>query len=82
MHRLARLLLLLSLATAGLCLVCPTCKEKGLKSRVYSGGCTSTMAACVSYYDENGDIVTHKCNTCDCGYSCSNGHQWSTSERC
>lgn len=82
MHRLACLLLLLSLTTAGLCLVCPTCKEKGLKSRVYTGGCTSTMAACASYYDENGVYVTNKCNTCACSYSCSNGHHWSDSHAC
>lgn len=62
--------------------VCKECKALGLKSKTYPGGCTSTMMACIDYYDEDGNYHNNKCNTCTCTYRCSNGHYWHASYNC
>lgn len=82
LHVIHLLLGCLLLATIAHALVCPECKEKRLKSRVYPGGCTSTAAACSSYYDEDGNYVSNKCNRCSCSYSCSQGHHWHDTHAC
>jgi hypothetical protein len=61
---------------------CPECQKLGLKSKVFIGGCTSTLLNCGSgYYDEDGDYhPPDPCNTTTCEYTCSNGHTWMESE--
>ena len=62
---------------------CPECEEQGLRSIVHGGDyCTRTLMYCPTYYDEDGKFVPNKCNTCTCGYTCSNGHEWSESYEC
>lgn len=62
---------------------CAQCAEANLTSRVYPhGGCSSTLAACSSYFDEQGNYVHHACNTCSCSYRCSRGHTWTDSHKC
>jgi len=53
---------------------CPVCQEEGKTSKVYPGGCQTTLAYCPGYYDEDGNFHNGGCNTTTCTYSCSNGH--------
>lgn len=62
--------------------VCPYCKEKGIKSKVYPRGCMSTLLACSTYYDEEGNYHSEPCNTCTCDYSCTENHHWSDKQKC
>lgn len=63
-------------------MICPTCKENGMRSRVYSQGTRSTLIGYTqSYYDENGNYVENPDpNRHTTTYLCSNGHQWTVTE--
>ena len=39
-------------------MICPICKEKGLKSQVMTSGIMSTLMGYTSYYDEENPIIT------------------------
>jgi hypothetical protein len=55
---------------------CPICKEKDLKSKVYSKGSSTTLMGYSSYYDEEGVYHNHDPNTHTSYYNCSEGHEW------
>ena len=57
-------------------MICPECKEQGLRSCVTPGAGTSTLMYCPGYYDEDGRYHSHDLNTSSTSYSCSNGHRW------
>lgn len=77
------LLLLVFVVFSVYALKCPECEKTGQKSTVTGGDyCTKTMLYCPSYYDEDGKYVANNCNTCTCGYECSNGHKWSDLHSC
>ena len=59
-------------------MICPVCWWKGLRSRVYEHGGTTTLMYCQPYYDEEGTYHNHDSNTRRIGFSCSNGHTWVT----
>ena len=58
---------------------CPICKFFGLRSIVYEGGCWTTLLYSQPFYDEDGQYHHEDPNTTTCSYSCSNGHEFSTS---
>ena len=55
-------------------LICPKCKELGMKSMVTGGGGARTMMYCAPYYDEDGNYHNHDRNSTGYSYRCSNGH--------
>lgn len=57
-------------------MICPECKEQGLKSKVYPGMSMTTAMFCQPFYDEEGNLHHHDFNTTTTEYSCSNGHHW------
>jgi len=62
-------------------MICPKCKELGLKSKVFVGMSTSTLmyfAPYYDYYDEDGNYHYDDPNIHTTGYSCSNGHKFRT----
>lgn len=58
-------------------MICPFCKEEGVKSRVYDHGGSVTLMACTPYYDEDGKHHHHDSNTRTHSFTCSNNHGWS-----
>jgi len=58
-------------------MICPICKEKGLKSQVMIGGIMSTLMGYTSYYDEDGKLHNHDDNSRTTVGTCSNGHKFS-----
>ena len=58
---------------------CPECVKAGEKSTVFEGVGTVTCMYFQPYYDEEGEYHHHDGNSYTNSYSCSNGHQWSTS---
>lgn len=58
-------------------IICPKCREQGLKSIVEPGMRTTTLMVIHEWYDEEGDYHVEDPNTTSTSYSCSNGHQWS-----
>lgn len=56
---------------------CPECVETGERSRVYSGGSTSTAMGWQPYYDEDGIYHAHNPNRLTASFTCSNGHEFS-----
>lgn len=59
---------------------CPTCKDLGVKSRVYPGMSYATCMGWQPYYDEDGQYHSHDPNTTTTDYTCSNGHEWTNSQ--
>lgn len=57
-------------------MICPKCKKKGLKSRVFPGTGTTTLMYCQPFYDEQGQYHHHDSNVNTMEYECSNGHHW------
>lgn len=58
-------------------MICPQCKELGLKSRVYASPRMRTpFLYCELFYDEEGQSHTHDRNTTTTSYRCSQGHSW------
>lgn len=57
-------------------MICPQCKEQGLKSMVYPGPSRTTLLYCQPFYDEKGKYHDHDMNTTTTSYQCSNGHSW------
>ena len=55
---------------------CPECRKQDLKSCVYPGCETVTLAYCPPYYDEEGNCHIHDSNIRTAQYRCSNGHNW------
>lgn len=55
-------------------MICPRCKELGLKSKIYDSGSTTVMC-CPAYYDEDGKYHVHDTNMSTTTMSCSNGHR-------
>ncbi len=55
---------------------CPGCKKQGLKSKVYPGLSSTTLAYYPPFYDEEGNYHNHDGNTTTTEYTCSNGHKW------
>jgi len=60
-------------------MICPKCKELGLKSNVYPGYSTTTAAYYSPYYDENGKYHSHDGNSRMSTNSCSLGHRFNVS---
>lgn len=58
-------------------MICPKCKELGLKSTLYPGSGFTTAMYCQPYYDEDGKYHHHDGNNSCYSYSCSNGHSMS-----
>jgi len=56
--------------------ICPFCIQEGQTSRLYEGGCSSTMMYCKPFYDEQGVRHHHDSNTKSYGFNCSNGHRF------
>lgn len=66
-------------------MICPKCKELGLKSKVYGGNVGfSTCAGWQPYYDEEGIHHSHNPNSNTSSLYCSNGHRIviSSSNKC
>lgn len=57
---------------------CPECQEQGLRSEVYPGMTTRTLAYCQPFYDEEGNYHHHDSNVSTTEFSCSNDHSWET----
>ncbi len=58
-------------------MICPECKEQGLKSTVHGGGAgMTTLKYCPPYYDEDGKFHSHDSNITTSNWSCSNGHRF------
>ena len=62
-------------------MICPKCREDGLKSWVYPQGGMATAMYCPPYFDEEGRYHIHDYNTSEYFYSCSMGHDWVESSR-
>ena len=58
-------------------MICPACKEQGLKSTVQTEGLMSTLMGYSTYYDENGMMHKHDNNSRTTIGKCSNGHTFS-----
>ena len=58
-------------AQEGIVVVCPTCKAKGLKSKIFPGNCLYDNG---QYIDEEGVIHLKISGTITCSHTCSNGH--------
>jgi hypothetical protein len=58
---------------------CPVCEEMDLKSKVFPGTQTTTLAMGESYYDEDGEWHDHDPNRTTRSFWCSQNHGWSTS---
>ena len=58
-------------------MICPVCKEKGLKSTLVPGMCMTTCMYCPPYYDESGNYHSHDSNITTSEYHCSNNHFFS-----
>lgn len=56
--------------------ICPECKEQGLKSKVYIGASTATLMGVTRFYDGEGNHHCHDPNTTTTSYVCTNGHMW------
>lgn len=65
-------------------MICQTCKELGLKSKVRQGVSSTTLAYFAPYWDEEGVYHDIYGNTTTRIYNCSNGHSWteSTNSKC
>ena len=57
--------------------ICPKCKEDGLKSKSYDRGQFKTLMGVTPFYDEEGIFHLHDDNEITQGFKCSNGHSWS-----
>ena len=55
---------------------CPKCIEEGKRSKVFDLGRSTTLMACPSYYDEDGNHHTHDSNRISSCFECSEGHKW------
>jgi len=55
--------------------ICPKCKELGLKSILHDTGGMVTCMGFMPYYDEDGLYHCHDNNIHTNSYSCSNGHK-------
>ena len=60
-------------------MICSECLELGLKSKVYVGCGSTTLAYSEPFYDEDGRYHNHNPNITTTEYSCSNGHKWTES---
>ena len=60
-------------------MICPICREQGLKSRVTDHGSSRTlMGGNETFWDEEGNYHFHAINKTTTSYSCSNGHNFYT----
>jgi hypothetical protein len=57
-------------------MICPICKEQGLKSTVTTQGGGSTLMGYTPYYDESGRLHHHDNNTRSTLGNCSQGHSF------
>jgi hypothetical protein len=57
-------------------MICPVCKESGLKSTVWDSGTSSTLLGWMPYFDEEGKKHSHDPNRCSTVYTCSQGHRF------
>lgn len=57
-------------------MICPICKEQGLKSIVYDTGGTSTAMSYHSFYDEEGKHHLHDPNTIMRYFICNKKHKF------
>ena len=60
---------------------CPACAKQGLESVVTPGIGLCTAAYYIPFHDEDGNYHHHDENLTTTGYSCSNGHKWTESEK-
>ena len=60
-------------------LKCPECVELGLRSTVTVGVGMTTLMNTHQFYDEDGKYHFHDPNHSSTSYTCSQGHEWSTS---
>jgi hypothetical protein len=57
--------------------ICPVCKEQGLRSKVFlSGGGIATAMASHQHYDEDGMLHLHDPNSFTEHLLCSEDHEW------
>ncbi len=57
-------------------MICPACKEAGLKSSVYQGAGFDTGLSQETFWDENGMAHIHRFGSSSRAYSCTKGHRW------
>lgn len=57
-------------------MICPLCKELGLKSRITVGPTARNALHYPSYYDENGAFHHNNQSAYTTPYTCSNGHKF------
>ena len=58
-------------------MICPVCKEAGLKSTVTEGGTSETLVGYFPFYDEEGKHHDHNDNCRITSFKCSRGHRFS-----
>ena len=61
--------------------ICPECAKEGKKSFVYPGPTMSTLMYCAPFYDEEGKLHHHDCNSHTTTYTCSNNHTWTVCKK-
>jgi hypothetical protein len=57
-------------------MICPQCKEQGLKSTVQTKGTITTLMGYAGWYDESGKYHHHDDNSRTTVGTCSNGHKF------
>jgi len=70
-------------------MICPICKEQGLRSKCWSNGeksfygidSNSNVARPAMYWDEDGKWHVHDKNIYYKVYTCENNHEWSETEQ-
>lgn len=60
---------------------CPECIKEGKKSSINIGPRFSTSMNIIEYYDENGYYHFENPNIITTHFSCSNGHNWTETNK-
>ena len=55
-------------------MICPECKEQGLKSKVFQDQSRTTLICAETFWDEEGEYHIHDPNVTTTEYHCSNEH--------
>ncbi len=57
-------------------IICPTCQENNLTSKVTELTSSTTAMYCKPFYDEEGNYHNHDSNKTTTVFECSNGHSF------
>lgn len=62
-------------------MICPICRERNLKSKVYIGSSKLNTIMGSAYYDEEGIYHFHGNSATTTNYNCSNRHSFSVTTK-